>query len=71
LALAVQQSLFEAGGGAPMAESALWIDALTEAFRVLGDVPHIYRALFVRQEAWDSLLNKPTDLQNAVAAFGE
>ena len=22
-----------------MAESALWIDALTEAFRVLGDVP--------------------------------
>lgn len=35
------------------------------------DAPHTYRALFVRQEAWDSLLNKPTDLQNAVAAFGE
>jgi Restriction endonuclease len=35
------------------------------------DAPNIYRSLFVRQEAWESLLNKPSDLKAAVAAFGE
>jgi type IV secretion system protein VirB2 len=33
MALAVQQSLFEAGGGAPMAESARWIEGV-----MLGEI---------------------------------
>lgn len=33
MALAVQQSLFEAGGGAPMVESAFWIEGV-----LLGEI---------------------------------
>ncbi len=33
MALAVQQSLFEAGGGTPMAESARWIEGV-----MLGEI---------------------------------
>jgi type III restriction enzyme len=44
----------------------LWCEDASEQ-----DAPNSYRALFVKQEAWESLLNKPSDLKAAVAAFGE
>ena len=34
------------------------------------DAPNCYRALFVRQEAWESLLNRPSQLKAAIDAFG-
>ena len=35
------------------------------------DAPRRYRALFVREEAWGSLLNPVRTLAEAQAAFGE
>ena len=35
------------------------------------DAPRSYRALFVRQEVWESLLNPARTLVDAEAAFGE
>jgi len=34
------------------------------------DAPKVYRALFVRQEEWEALLNPPASFGEAVAAFG-
>ena len=35
------------------------------------DAPHRYRALFVRQDAWDATLNPMRTLAEADAAFGD
>ena len=44
----------------------LWCDDAS-----VQDAPHRYRALFVRQDAWESMLNPVHTLEEANAAFGE
>lgn len=44
----------------------LWCEDATQQ-----DAPRHYRALFVRQEAWEGVLNPPSTLTAAEAAFGE
>jgi type III restriction enzyme len=44
----------------------LWCDDAS-----VQDAPTRYQALFVRQEAWDGLINRPRTLEESRAAFGE